>query len=88
MYVRILRVVIFFWGRQKVWAGVGLLAYTGFSSVRTTRGCAKKRSILYLRYTLFVEEMIVLLVTNIDAYVDLNLRVSDVRHAALYWSVI
>jgi hypothetical protein len=35
-----------------------------------------------------VEEMIVLPVTNIDAYVDFSLQVSDVRHAALYWSVI
>jgi hypothetical protein len=41
-----------------------------------------------VRYTRFVEEMTVLLVTNIDAYVDFSLQVSDVRHAAPYWSVI
>jgi hypothetical protein len=51
-------------------------------------GCGKKRSILYLRYTPFVEEMTVLVVTNIDAYVDFSLQLSDVRHAARYWSVM
>lgn len=31
-----------------------------------------------------MEEMTVLLVTNMDAYVDFSLQVSDVRHAAPY----
>jgi hypothetical protein len=38
--------------------------------------------IMYMRYTPCVEEMTVLLVTNIDAYVDFSFQVSDVRHVA------